>query len=160
MSDTSAVDARVQVRLDETTASWLADRANRTHIGSHNQQARTELQLWRVALATELRRIRFTLAEASCLADVLNGHLIDAALGSPGVVYAETYDAFRLAGAGVSSYGAKWGINEQDLLTRLQELGPVADHALRDAMSRWWERDLPPTAEGFGEVGLRVSTRS
>lgn len=56
----------------------------------------------------------------------------------------------------VSSYAAKWGIDEQSLLDRLGALGPAADHALRDALSRWWEQSREATAEGFAAVGLRV----
>jgi hypothetical protein len=168
----TTTDGRIQVRVDGTLAGWLEDRAQRMHTGSGHIQARSELELWHSALGSELRRIRLTLAQASCIADVCNGWLMDATMaGSLPLVYAECYDAFRIARdvapglpPDVSSYGAKWGPEgsdpatwEQDLLSCLHGLSPVADHALRDAISRWWEQDLEPTTEGFAKVGLRVT---
>jgi hypothetical protein len=96
--------------------------------GSNSGQARTELQLWRPVLASELRGMRFTLGEASCLADVLNSSMLDQTTLGSGVriVYAECFTAFRLARntplPGESSYAAKWKIDEQSLLGRLGEL--------------------------------------
>lgn len=43
------------------------------------------------------------------------------------------------------------------LLGYLRTLGPTADHALLDAVSRWWEaEDSQSTIEGWAAVGLRV----
>lgn len=152
----AAVDNRLQVRIGEDEAAWLADRAKRMMSGSRDVQARAELGIWRIALATELRRIRLTLAQANCLADVLNGTLIQPAIAASfPVVFAEVSDAFQLA-TGPSSYGAKWEIDEGELLSYLRGLGPTADHALHDAVSRWWEQDCQVTAEGWARVGLRV----
>lgn len=149
---------RIQARLTDDMAGWLAGREERMQQPrNHNRQAMTELGLWRAALEAELRRIRLTPGQANCIADVCNGWLMDASLGSrPGLVYAECYDAFRIArespGGDLSSYGAKHGPEggdpakwEQDLLDYLGRLGPVADHALRDAVARWW--DLPQETE-------------
>ena len=132
------------------------------HGGSIHQQARAELGLWHAVLDAELRRIRLTGAELACVADVAAGSLLQPAVSlHAGTVYAQCYDAFRLTReydpAGISSYGAKHGIDEQDLLDRLGALGPAADHALADAISRWWAGDLDATAEGFAAVGLRVA---
>lgn len=172
-----ADDGRVQFR-DVELAGWLRDRAKRmpftrdrrsTDGSPVNGQAKAELTLWRMALEAELGRIRITLAQASCIADVLNVGVLEAALGAPlGLAYAECYDAFRFARTGpapdVSSYGAKWGPEdgdpakwEQELLELLGALGPAADFALRDAISRWWKSDGEPTVEGFAAVGLRVT---
>lgn len=166
---TTPVNPRIQVRLGDDDALWLAGRAERMRTVSHNQvspnhQVILELSMWRGALTLELRRIRLTLAQASCIADVCNGWLMDAALGAGlGLVYAECYDAFKIARdvpAGldpeVSSFGAKWEIDEQVLLDYLRDLNPVADHALRDAIARWWQQNLDATVEGFAVVGLRV----
>ena len=167
-----APDDRIQVRVDPPLAEWLTDRAQRLHTGSLHIQARAELELWRSVLDSELRRVRLTLAQASCVADVCNDWLMNAAVaGSLPLVYAKCDDAFRIArdvprglNPDVSSYGAKWAPEvansaqwEQDLLGYLRSLGPGADHALRDAISRWWEQDLEPTVEGFAKVGLRVT---
>jgi hypothetical protein len=157
----TAVETRVQVRLDDELAGWLADRTTRMLTGSHNVQARLELDMWRATLRAELRRIRFTLAQASCLADLLNGVLIQPGISiRPGMVYAEASDAFQIARdtpiPDHSSYGAKWGIDEQALLEYLARLGPAADHALLDAFSRWWDQDHDRSLDGFAAVGLTV----
>ena len=151
---------RVQFRASAQLHAFLVLRAIRA--GSIDLQARAELETWRAVLAAERRRIRLTLAEASCVADVLSGHLITHGTvlmaGGAGVCYAECHDAFRLSReAGEPGYGAKWGISEDELLAKLQRLGPAADLALEDAIARWWGRKHPePTVEGFAEVGLRV----
>lgn len=166
-----APDNRLQVRVSSDLIDWLNDRAQRfmSSFGSRDsqhEQARTELELWREVLAVELRRIPLTVAEASCLADVLNGSLISgpAVALSIGLVAAAVEDAFRLTreddptGGAVSSYGAKHGIDEELLLGKLRRLGPAADHALADAIARWWAQPDPDaTAEGFRAVGLRIN---
>jgi hypothetical protein len=126
-------------------------------------------------LGGELRRVRLTLAQASCVANVCNGWPMDAAVaGSLPLIYAACADAFQIArdvppglNPDVSSYGAKWAPEaastaqwEQDLLGYLRGLGPGADHALWDAVSRWWEQNLEATVEGFAKVGLRVTEAS
>jgi hypothetical protein len=159
----ATTDGRIQVRVGDTITGWLADRSRRMCAAtSVDTQARSELELWYSALNVELRRIRLTLAQASCIADACNGWLMDMVIASGlGLVYAECYDAFRLArtgpGGDVSSYGAKWGVDEQALLDYLGTLGPVADHALRDAISRWWELNESATVEGFAKAGLQVT---
>lgn len=154
-------DTRIQVRLDDQTAQWLAGRAERMHEGSVHQQARTELVLWHEMLAAERHRIRLTLPEINCLADVMNGTMLRALAVRPGIVYANCYDAFRLAReddpAGISLYGSKHGIDEDKLLKYIGSLGPAADHALADAIARWWDReDLDSDVHGWAAVGLRI----
>lgn len=150
----------IQYRIpDAKFYTWLEDRQHRMYTESPSEQARRELGLWRGVLAMELRRVRFTLAEAICLADVLNGSTIDATVGQ--LLLAEVYDAFRLAREtplpGESSYGTKHGIDEQRLIDVIAALGPAADHALRDAFSRWWATDSDVSVEGFRAVGLNVA---
>lgn len=193
----TAAEERLQFRIDARTADWLRDRAERmplaldrrsTETSAINKQAAVELGLWRTALDAELGRIRLTTDQARCLADVLNGAILEPAISAGiGRVYAECYDAFRLARTGpapdLSSYGRKHGPEggdpgkwEQSLLDYLGSLGPVADFALRDAISRWWQDILPLDAgqwrdpdeqddslglradspEGFAAVGLQV----
>lgn len=180
---------RIQARISSEIAGWLDGRAARMTAGSRHQQASTELALWRAALNVELRRIRLTLGQANCIADVLNGHGTPAAIGSrPGLIYAECYDAFQIArdiplSPDVSSFGAKHGPEgcdpakwEADLLDYLGRLSSVADHALMDAIAKWW--DIPdvdpetmpanPTEEDhialeayrFGTVGIQVTTEN
>jgi hypothetical protein len=152
-----AMEDRIQVRVGTKTAEWLTDRAKRMHGASPDRQARDELGLWQDALDAELRRMRFAVAELNCVADVLNGTLLQpgVALSVP-VVYADASDAFSFAPP-PSSYGEKWEIDEQSLLEKLRGLGPTADHALHDAVSRWWDQGCQPTAEGWAAVGLRVT---
>jgi hypothetical protein len=155
------MDNRITVRLNPELHLWLRRRASRQHGVSIDLQARTEIELWRTALGIELKRFPLTVAEASCLADVMNGHLMQPhiTLGM-GTVYANCSDAFRLARetpiGDESSYGAKWAVDETRLLARLRGLSPVADHALEDAFARWWDVQLPATADGFRAAGLRI----
>jgi hypothetical protein len=159
------VNPRLQIRLPDTAplAAWLDSRSERMHTGSRSRQAATELGLWQSALLLELRRIRLTLPQARTVAAVCSSWMLDATVaGGPGLVFAECYDAFRIAREkdplGVSSYGAQFGIDEQELLDYLGGLGPAADAALRDAITRWWEDDgREDTVEGFARVGLRVT---
>lgn len=149
---------RIQARISDGMAGWLDGRARRMNTGSRHQQAAAELAMWRDALSIELRRIRLTLGQANCIGDVLNGHLPGTMIGSrPGLVYAECYDAFQIArdiplsrNPDVSSFGAKHGPEgcdpakwEADLLNYLGTLSAVADHALLDAIAKWW--DIPDT---------------
>lgn len=160
-------EGRIQTRISEDLEAWLAGRSGRFHTGSVDRQARTELELWHSALDAELRRIRLTLAQAMCIADVCNGYMLSPGIASNvGMVHAECYDAFRGARIGpggvnmgdTASYGAKWGIDERALLDYLDSLGPAADHALHDAIVRWWEDDdRGDSAAGFAKVGLRVT---
>jgi len=156
------VDNRLQVRLAGDTPAWLDGRSNRMHTGSRDIQARLELGMWQSALQAELRRMRFTVAELNCMADAMNGTLMQPAMAlSVPLVYADLADTFAIAREhdplGISSYGAKWEIDERALLDKVIALGPTADHALHDAISRWWEGDHESTAKGWAEVGLRVA---
>jgi hypothetical protein len=150
-------DNRIQVRIpaDGDLEKWLTDRAKRMRSSPH-VQARTEMELCRYFLELELQDLRIPLAWINCIADVLNGAALDAFVGYPtGIVFGEVSDAFQSAKR-LSSYGAKWHVDEEDVLDWLVELRPTADHALRDAVSRWWVADLPPTDEGWAAVGINV----
>ncbi|MFJ5635083.1 hypothetical protein ACIQF5_20900 [Streptomyces goshikiensis] len=155
-------EGRISTRLSGDVAAWLEDRTDRMMTGSKDIQARIELGVWRNALMAELRRIRLTIDQANCLADVMNGTIMDAALaGSTGIVFYNASDAFQLVHEspfpGESTYGTKWGIDEEPLLQYLRGLGPTADHALHDAISRWRTLEADPTVEGWARVGLTVS---
>ena len=159
----NAADGRLQIRIPAPLAAWLTDRAARAMTGaSVHQQGKAELELWRSALASELHGIRLSLAQAQCVAAVIGGSHLSEHVMRPGMVHAECYDAFAIARrspalAAVSSYGKQYGIDEAELLDYLGSLGPVADHALADALSRWWALDLEPDADGFGAAGLVVA---
>jgi hypothetical protein len=141
--------------------AWLVDRSERMATGGPNRHAPMELELWRMALRAELRRIRLTLPQIGCVADVLNGTMMltpGMALNVP-IVYANVSDAFMLAReyGEISSYGNKWGIDEEELKTYLLRLGPTADHALHDAVSRWWDGEHEHSVVGWTAVGLPVA---
>jgi hypothetical protein len=152
---------RIQARVANHLAEWLDGRARRMYGGGRNQQAITELGLWKMALDAELRKIRLTVPQAECIAEVLDGTLLTTSIaGSLPLVYAECAGAFDIARDSPipesAAYGTRWGIDEQELLAYLRRLSPVADHALADAIARWREQDLPATVDGFAKVGLRV----
>lgn len=155
-------DTRIQTRVSEDIAAWLADRAERMFTGGRDLQARTELGIWKDALTAELRRIRLTLNQANCLADILNGAMISPGIaGRAPVVLMEASDAFHLAREEPLAYdevpyGTKWNIDEKTLTEYLRSLGPTADHALHDAVNRWWKTDAEATVEGWASVGLTV----
>lgn len=159
-------DTPIAFRPDVDLHAWLEDRARRTAAElSPAQQARAELGMWRSVLAAELSRLRLHLAEASCLADVVLGEILDQGVAySTPLLYHQASDAFTLArsnhpgiGPDMSSYGAKWEIDEDRLLAWLRRLTPAQDAALRDALSRWWATDSEATVAGFAKVGLAVT---
>jgi hypothetical protein len=95
------------------------------------------LAAMRDLMSLELRRIQFTEGEADCLVDILNGRAETLGLGP--LVYAVVSDAVHLARADESSsYAARYGIDEDTLLSKLRGMGPTADLALRLAVARWW----------------------
>jgi hypothetical protein len=101
----AAEPGRVTVRLSAELIYHLASRARRTASGQPPQaQIVTEVALLRSLLDLELRRVPLTVAEAGCLADVLNGALVADALGP--LADTEAVDAFTLArqdGGGLSA---------------------------------------------------------
>ena len=143
----------IKLRLTDDLAAWLADRAERVAApASGGQRLKTEVELWRHTLAAELRRQRWTLPELGLIADVLNGALItDAATASLGLVAVEVMDA-RAGMEGV--WGDKWGVDELGLIDKLLRLGPAADQALADAVSRWWTLGADHTGAGWASVGV------
>ncbi|MFD9151509.1 hypothetical protein [Streptomyces diastaticus] len=154
-------DTRIQTRVEEDLADWLTERDLRMHTGSHHIQAKLELGMWRRALAAELRRIRLTLNQANLIASVLSGTVMTPEIvGSAPAVLMEVGDAFHLAREtplpGEAPYGETWSVDEDALLHYLRTLGPTADHALFDAVSRWWKAGEPGTVEGWANVGLTV----
>jgi hypothetical protein len=158
------VTEAIHLRPGADLAAWLGSRRERIvpPLSGH-LHARAELELWRAVIAAELRHLPpLTLPQASCIADALAGPQMQSAVAQGlGLVYAQVFDAFRLArsraGGDVSSFGAKHGVKEQEILDYLEGLSPAADHALADAISRWWQEDLDATAEGFAAAGLRVT---
>ncbi|KPC77477.1 hypothetical protein ADL27_48750, partial [Streptomyces sp. NRRL F-6602] len=105
--------------------------------------------------------IRLTLNQANLIASVLSGTVMTPEIvGNAPAVLMEVSDAFHLAREtplpGEKPYGERWSLDEDALLHYLRTLGPTADHALFDAVSRWWKTGAPTTVEGWASVGLTV----
>ena len=113
-----------------------------------------------MALDAELRKIRLTVPQAACIADVLDGTLLPVSIAAafrwctPSAPAPSTSSATPRSPRGTPT--ATWNIDEEELLAYLRRLSPVADHALADAIARWREHNLDATVDGFAQVGLRV----
>lgn len=142
-------DNRLHFRADNDLLEWLEARTKQLGCVSADLQARNDLKMLKDLLNAEIKRIPLTLQEASCIADVLNGALLDETVGS--TVRYELEDAFQIA-----DYATKWGIDQEVLLKKLSLVGPTADHALRCAIDQWWEDGHTITTEAFIAVGLRI----
>jgi hypothetical protein len=158
---TDPIETRIQYRAGEQLFAFLALRAMRMGTSSPDIQARVEVEIWRAVMAAELRRIPLTLAEATCLASVLKGHppARGPVSSSIPVCYAECQQVFELAAEtpGETTYGTRYGMSEDTLLTKLRRLGPAADLALEDALARWHAHNpQDPTPDGFARAGLRI----
>ncbi len=156
-------ETRIQTRITEDTYAWLEEREQRMHTGSPHVQARVELAMWAQVLREELRRIQLSLAQANCLGDVLNGNLMSFDSAHYPAVLLEAQDAFALAREnphGEDTYGHKWDLDEEQLISYLKTLRPAAAHALHDAISRWWATNKEPTVAGWAAVGLKVTDPS
>ena len=168
---TPAAEPRIQVKIPVELRDWLAHRARLMLFAgpakdaSANQQARTDLLLLRDLLAAELARIPLTLWEARAIADVAKGGPLEPYIGvGIGLTYAMCEEEFRYAREagpvpGYSSYGRKWGINEDALLAKLRALGPTADAALRAAIAAWWQlgdKSADTDEKALSSLGVRL----
>ncbi|MBS4730520.1 hypothetical protein MSM1_20075 [Mycobacterium sp. SM1] len=142
----------MSVTIAEPVRRWLEEIAELL-MQPPASAASNLLAAMRDLMRLELRRIPLREQEADCLADILNSSITTAVLGP--ITYAEVSDAFRCAGDGVSSYGAKHGIDEEALLKKLKDIGPAADLALRLAFARWWA--MSPDKRDYRAVGIVLS---
>jgi hypothetical protein len=169
--------ARVDFAADAELRGWLESRAGRVTgmpgLGfpgaSLSRQAKAELVLWRTALELSLAEVPpMTLGQCLALARVAAGPVISAAMkaadGRP-VMWGAAAVAVADARAPVGKlpphpgnfYSNMHGIDEDETLALLAGLTVVQDHALVDALSRWWERGGVETVEAFEALGLRVA---
>ncbi|WP_404375273.1 hypothetical protein [Kytococcus sedentarius] len=144
---------RANLYLSDTLAAWLQKRQEVTHPGAALPAVAThELETWRAHLTAELAATIWPLGQINLIADVLNGSwLLDSSVGRS--VLWEVTDAL---GQHPGAYGRKWGVDEDDLRSRLEGLSITGNYATACAVAQWWEKDLEPTAEGWAQVGVRT----
>ncbi len=140
---------RLAVALAEDTRTWVERMATWTDDPPAATVA-TLLSAMSHMLTDELRRIPLTEAEADVLASIIgNDFELGVAVGGLRT-FAQVSEAFDLAhqtpGA-ISSYAHQFGIDENDLLTKLRRLGPSADLALRIALAQSWDYQGTDTTE-------------
>lgn len=130
---------------------WLVDRQQRYHAPGPAWRGVSEWRVLRDLLGAELEQQVWTLDELAVVAGALQG-----VLPFPGVV------VNGLAGE-VNDYliddlveASGHSPEEAALLARLGDLGPAVEHALSDAVSRWWATSREHTVEGWTTVGVRV----
>lgn len=129
--------------------------------------ARAELDLWREVERHILSTLSVPLAWANCLAEVHNGIPGDGFFPSPAMIgvrmIATMTSAFKPAPFQPAGwFGAKWQLDEAELLRWLDGLSPVEDLVLHRAINAWWlaewlTESLPqPTPEGWAAVGVVI----
>lgn len=161
--------APVAYRPGPDLAGWLEDRAERAlSTAGLGARTRTELFLWRAVLQAELDIQRWTLTELAALAAALNGSMIsDAVPTSIGHCAVELTDARRgreddwdadIAAQHAPGLGGNARWSGDALLAKLARLGPAADMALSDAISRWLTGKHEHSVEGWAQVGVRAVT--
>jgi hypothetical protein len=149
-------DNRIQFRASPRVMAFLERRAGEHDMSSRHIQASADVDTLQALIAAELRRIPLSVSEALFLAD-----LVDGRQPAPGtaMLYVEGRHALGVARADMAVPGAQSGQADiAALLGKLERLGPAADFALCDALASWKARDLKPTAEGFAQAGLRITS--
>lgn len=129
---------------------WLIERVKRASESvTPGTRAKTEIALWRESLRTELRRTQWTVAELTYLTSLWGLSDMDDSLGT--VLGSLSADADpKLA--------KSCGVEHKTLTARLTQLGPVQDHALREALTRWRIAEYDNDEAGWHLVGVRVAT--
>lgn len=146
------LDNRVQFRLTEAIATFLARRGPGDDVPSADLRARDDLLALQGLLSAELQQVRLTSAEAAFLADVVDGRWPKP---GPVVLHSECRRALRRPGRAPDAHS----FDQALLLAKLEPLGPAADFALCEALAIWAARRLPPTTDGFSQAGLRIDDR-
>ena len=137
----------IRMRLTADQEAWLVDRSERATFGQESLglRAKSELAMWRSVLRAELHQQRWSLADLEVIARCVGGpDLTDAVPLSVGLVAVAVID------------GTRGDVAAEGLTARLLRLGPAADMALADAVSRWWAGDGDHSAEGWAAFGVNV----
>ena len=149
----------VNYRPGPELTRWLEDRAERSLTPAGlSARTRTELTMWRTVLAAELGQQRWALTELAGIAAALNGVLIgDAVPSGIGHCAVELADA-RRGREDEWDAGVAVGFDGDHVVAKLARLGPAADMALADAVSRWWDAGHEHSVYGWAAVGIRVAS--
>jgi hypothetical protein len=99
-------------------------------------------------LARSLAEWRSQLSDAECalILDATNGTMFADTI-SLGMLWAEIADAISLDGL-----DAKWQVDGQALVAKLQGSGMIGQAALVDASERWWRRVANGEQPPFGDL--------
>lgn len=144
---------RANLYVSDDLATWLEGRRDVSMTGAALPAVITaELETWRAHLRQETQATIWPLGQINLVADVLNGsQLLDASVGR--AVHYEVLDAVQQH---PGAYGAKWGVDEDDLTARTGALSLTANHGTAAAVATWWDAGLEPTREGWATVGIRT----
>lgn len=105
----------------------------------------TEIELWRTVLSAELAQQRWTIDDLETIAQALSSPLIpDTVSATTPRAATEVIEAAHIARVEL----------DPGLLAKMLRLGPAADHALRDAICRWWTAGAEHTRAGWEAVGI------
>lgn len=141
----------IRMRLTDDQEAWLVDRSGRATYGreSTGLRVKTELGMWRAVLGAELHQQRWSLADMEVIAGCVGGpDLADAVPLTVGQVAVAVID------------GTRGDESAEGLVARLLRLGPAADLALADAVSRWWATDGEHSEAGWAAVGVNLVVAS
>ena len=137
--------------------SWLADRQRRYIVtGSPVEQGVMEWNLLSELLAAELLQQRWTLDEAGRLAELHMGvipTLAISAAGRPSMLWEDLSEGIAAEG---EDHLSQMEVGTSGFLERIAALGPTAEHALVDALSRWWSHRHDHSVEGWAQVGIQI----
>lgn len=127
---------------------WLLERARRASSNlTPGTRAKVELTMWREGLRMELRRTQWSLAELAYLEALWGQSDMDEAMG---VVLAS------LSADADPALAVAHGLDAVTMTSRLTQLGPVQDQALREALTRHRVEQRGADVEGWHQVGVRA----
>lgn len=134
-------------RVEFRVGGLAAPLAARGDDAERNETARRDLARYYEALDRELQSLAFTHAEASLLADALNGTLWD--VQSIPLLWAQVDDAIRL-----NDLAAKWGVPGEAFVARLRDLTYTQSLAIIDGCERAWRSASDGLDAALRESGL------
>lgn len=131
---------------------WLLQRAERMKSEvTAGTQAKVELGHWREALRLELRRSQWTLYELQYLAALWGNSAMDDSVSTV---------LTSLAADTEPELATKHSVDHERMTVRLAQLGPVQDHALREALTRFRLEKHSHDEDGWSLVGIRVASEA